>query len=201
MFKKLAIALVSVAFVAVPIGEVSAGPPEQVEAMEYFELFLDVDEGKSTWINTTAFDFCTWAFFGFEGPPPVVDDAIPATLNFTGKNAETVVASIKTDAVYVEVWNLDNPGGPYVGPCEDILDQLLSGGEPWATGTTSLNARTNNLFFQGEGSRGLSAGFAGTAELNELSSGESYRYQFNTHFNTHCSDFRCEVTNTSLRMI
>lgn len=201
MFKKLAVALFSLAFVAVPLGEVSAGPPEQVDAPDYFELFLDADEGKSTWINITALDFCTWAFFDFQGPAPVVDDAVPATLNFTGGNGEEVVASIKTDGLYVEVWNLDNPDGPFESPCEDILDQLLAGGDPWATGTTSINARTNNLFFEGEGSRVLSAGFSGTAQLDASGSEESYRYKFTSHFNTGCSDFRCAVTNTSLRMI
>jgi len=202
-FKKLAIAITiaSLGFVAVPIGGASAGPPQQVVVPDFIQLFLDADEGKSVWINITAPDFCLWALGGFAGPAPVVDDAVPATLNFTGQNDEATVASIKTDGLYVEVWNLDNPDGPFEGPCEDILDQLLAGSDPWATGTTSLNARTNNLFFPNAEPRQLSTGTSGTAQLDSTSGGESYRYHFSSHFNTHCSDFRCEVSNTSLRMI
>ncbi len=196
----LVVVAASLAVVAAPVGGATAGPPEAVEAPDFINLFLDVDEGKSTWINITAYDFCTWALFGFVGPAPVVDDAVPATLNFTGKDGATAVASIKTDGLYVEVWNLDNPDGPYVGPCEDILDQLLAGSDPWATGTTSLNARTNNLFFPNGATRGVSSGFSGTAQLDVVHGGDAYRYQFTGHGNSHCNDFRCDVTNTSLRM-
>lgn len=199
MFKKLFIACASVAVITIPVGGASAGPPVEVPAGDYFDLFLDVDEGTSLWINITAPDFCGWALGGFMGPAPVVDDALPATLNFTG-NDGPAVASIKTDGVYMEVWNLDNPDGPYVGACEDILDQLLAGSDPWATGTTSINARTNNLFFDpsSDEPRGLSTGLAGTAMLDTTDGGDSYRYQFATHFNTHCE---CSVFNSSLRMI
>ncbi len=199
MFKKLFIACASLSIVAVPVGAASAGPPVEVPAGDYFDLFLDADEGKSVWINITAPDFCLWALGGFVGPAPVVDDEIPATLNFAG-NDGPAVASIKAAGIYVEVWNLDNPDGPFEGPCVDILDQLLAGSDPWATGTTSLNARTNNLFFEPDGdyARGLSTGIAGTAHLETTDGGDSYRYQFTLHYNSHCD---CGVTNTSLRMV
>lgn len=197
MFKKLFIACASLAAIAVPVGGASAGPPEDVVASDYINLFLDVDEGKSTWINITAHDFCGWVFGGFVGPPPVVDDAIPATLNPTADGG-AVVASIKTDGVYVEIWNLDNPDGPYEGACEDILDQLLAGSDPWATGTTSVNARTNNLFFPNDYARGVSDGVSGTAFVETTESGDSYRYKYNLSGNSKCE---CGVTNTSLRMI
>lgn len=196
MFKKLFVACASLAVIAVPVGGASAGPPEDVVTSEYFNLFLDADEGKSVWVNITAHDFCLWALFGFEGPPPVVDDEIPATLNFGG-NDGAAVASIKTDGVYMEVWNLDNPEGPFIGACEDILEQLLAEGDPWAVGETSVNARTNNLFFPNDYARGVSEGASGTAML-ETDGGDSYRYQYTLHGNSNCE---CGVTNTSLRMI
>lgn len=197
--KKLTIALASFAVAIVPVGGASAGPPEQVDVPDFIHLFLDEDEGKSAWVNITALDFCTWALGGFEGPAPVVDDAVPATLNFPGRGGEVAVASIKAPALYIEVWNLDNPEGPFEGACEDILDQLLAGSDPWATGTTSLNIRTNNLF-ESE-ARPISTGFSGTALLDTTAGDESYRYHFSSHFNNRCSDFNCEVTNSSLRMI
>lgn len=197
MFKKLLIVCASLAVVAVPVGGASAGPPEDVVATDYINLFLDADEGKSVWINITAPDFCGWALGGFVGPPPVVDDAIPARLNFTADGG-AAVASIKTDGVYMEVWNLDNPDGPFVGACEDILDQLIAESDPWATGTTSVNGRTNNLFFPNDYARGVSDGVAGKALLETTEGGDSYRYQYTLHGNSHCE---CGVTNTSLRMI
>jgi hypothetical protein len=199
MFKKLAIALASLTLVGVPAGAASAGPPLDVEVPDFIQLLLDADEGKSTWINITAPDFCAWALGGFMGPPPVVDDAVPATLNFTAKDGEAVVASVKSDDLYIEVWNLDDPDGPFLGPCEDIQDQLLAGSDPWATGTTSVNAQTNNLFFPPAEPRTVSDGVSGTALLDV--SGESYRYHFANHGSDRCTDFRCFVMNTSLRMI
>ena len=198
MFKKLLVACASLAVVAlVPAAGASAGPPEDVVATDYLNLFLDADEGKSVWINTTAPEFCSWALGGFVGPPPVVDDQIPATLNFTADGG-AAVASIKTDGVYMEVWNLDNPEGPFIGACEDILGQLLAGSDPWATGTTSVNARTNNLFFPNDYARGVSEGVTGTAFLATTDGGDSYRYKYALHGNSNCE---CGVTNTSLRMV
>ncbi|MFW2381673.1 MAG: hypothetical protein ACN4GZ_07945 [Acidimicrobiales bacterium] len=196
MFKKLLIAFAMLAVVTVPAGGASAGPPEDSVVSDYINLFLDADEGKSVWINITALDFCLWARDGFQGPPPVVDDDVPGTLNFTADGG-AAVASIKTGGLYIEVWNLDNPEGPFLGACEDILEQLLAGSRPWATGTTSINARTNNLFFPNDYARGVSGGFKGTALLETTEGGDSYRYQFTSHGNSKCD---CGVTNTSLRM-
>jgi hypothetical protein len=198
MFKRMLIVVAAVA-AALPGVGASAGPPESFEVPDFFQLFLDEDEGKSTWINITALDFCLWALGDFEGPAPVVDDAVPATLNFTAKGGEAAVASVKTDALYIEIWNLDNPDGPFVGPCEDILDQLLAGSGPWATGTTSLNIRTNNLFDPPAEPRAVSGGFSGTALVD--AGEDTYRYQFTSHSNDSCRDFVCAVTNTSLRRI
>ncbi len=112
MFRKLFIALVALAFLAVPVGTASAGPPEDFDVPDLIQLFLDADEGKSVWINITAPDFCLWALGGFMGPAPVVDDAVPAKLNFNGQGDKYFAPSVKVDGLYVEVWNLDNPDGP-----------------------------------------------------------------------------------------
>ncbi len=201
MFRKLFIALVALAFLAVPVGTASAGPPEDFDVPDLIQLFLDADEGKSVWINITAPDFCLWALGGFMGPAPVVDDAVPAKLNFIGQGDKYFAPSVKVDGLYVEVWNLDNPDGPFLGPCEDILGQLIAGTPPWATGTTSINARSNNFEFPPPQPRAVSGGFSGTALLDATGSQDSYRYHFNSHSNDRCADFRCAVTNTSLRLL
>lgn len=198
MFKKLAVIAASLAFAALPVGGASAGPPEQIDSPDFFQLFLDVDEGKSAWINITAVDFCNWASGGFEGLAPVQDTSVPVTLNFNGPGDKYLTPSANLRDVYIEVWDLDNPDGPFVNACEDILDQLLGGGSPWATGTTSFNGKLSNVT-EAE-PRAFAARANGTALLDETAGDGGYRYHFNLHGNNRCADFRCDVTNTSLRM-
>ena len=118
----------------------SAGPPEDFELDDYFILFPDTNVNRSVFINITAEDFCAW---DGESPPPVVDDAVPATLNVTGSG--DAVGSIDTD-LYIELWEFDENPSPLIGPCEDIQEQLEAGTGPWATGVARWKAKTNNLF-------------------------------------------------------
>jgi len=185
-------------FGLLPIASVSAAPPERIEVPDYIALYLDEDQGTSIWVNITAVSFCTWAAGGFNGPAPVVDDAVPAKLKGTGQDGSAFVGSINA-SIYVEVWELDNPDGPFLGPCEDIIDQLLSGGSPWATGTARVNAVTNNVFGTPE-ARAISGNFGATATLT-TNNGEAFRYQINDHFGDRCFEFRCAATHTSLRAL
>ncbi len=199
MFNKFVIGCVLAALTIgfVPLTAASASPPERFEVPDYFSLNLDADEGKSVWFNITAVNFCTWALGGFDGPAPVEDTSTPVMLIHAGQDGGTLVASVQAD-VYVEVWNLDNPDTAGIGPCEDILDQLLAGGQPWATGTASLNGRTNNLFWLDD-VRSASDNLSASASI-VTAEGESYDYKLNFHVGNRCADYRCEIANSTLRV-
>lgn len=190
--------LVLVGLAAVPASTASAAPPEEVQLDDYIVLFPDLNINRSVFINITARAFCDWLDTGPAGPPPAIDPVTARGVS-TGKGA--VVGKIDAEDLYIEVWNFDEDPSPLIGPCEDIQQQLDSGGEPWATGTADFKAKTNDAFESG--TRGVAFGDRTTAQLTDQA-GNSYSYRNVFRLNQQCNapEFAppsCLVDNSTLR--
>ncbi len=132
------------------------------------------------------------------GPPPAIDPVFGVGVS-TGQGA--IVGRIDAEDLHIEMWNFDEDPSPLIGPCQDIQQQLDSGGEPWATGLADFKAKSNDVEFTG--TRGVAFGDRTTAHVVDQEGNEySYRNVFRLNEQCHAPEFAppaCLVDNSKLR--
>lgn len=161
-----------------PSAAAEASPPTTFEIDDWIVLFPDLDTKKAVFVNITARDFCEWVQDP-TGPPPAIEP-VTATVHDTGQGA--VVGSVMGD-LHIELWEFDEDPSPLIGPCEDIAEQLADPeAQPFASGTVSYTARSNNAFEAPD--RANSGGDGGHAMLTD--GANDYRYSWTFHVNDRC---------------